>query len=126
MNMRINNTLTTYITLLVPVIFWACEDPVEGDGIIIGETRELADFRNISLFGSPPVQEIDIDGSADIDNFDILSEQVDVSISGSGNVQVTAIERLDVRIRGSGDVLYRGDPELTSSFSGSGRVLDAN
>lgn len=67
-----------------------------------------------------------ISGSGDIKAFDLECNTADISISGSGDVEVLVIDFLKARISGSGDVFYKGNPELDVSTSGSGDVIDAN
>jgi hypothetical protein len=39
---------------------------------------------------------------------------------------VTVDNDLDITISGSGDVFYKGHPDINSSITGSGKVIDAN
>ena len=52
----------------------------------------------------------------------LASQEVEVSIAGSGEVEVRAQSRLKVEIAGTGAVSYWGSPELTSEIAGSGQV----
>ncbi len=86
---------------------------ISGSGKMFAEGKtEYADYK--------------ISGSGDVRAFELDSRRADVTISGSGSVEVTVEERLKVRISGSGDVYFRGDPELDISVSGSGDVVDSN
>lgn len=67
-----------------------------------------------------------ISGSGDVRAFNLECRTADISIPGSGDVEVLVTEFLKVRISGSGDVFYRGYPELDISIAGSGRVIDSN
>ncbi|NND31412.1 MAG: DUF2807 domain-containing protein [Saprospiraceae bacterium] len=67
-----------------------------------------------------------VSGSGTLRAFDLESQTANVTISGSGDVEITVIEALDVRISGSGNVYFRGDPIIDSRISGSGRVVDDN
>ena len=53
-------------------------------------------------------------------------EKADVTISGSGDAEVTVSDDLDVKITGSGDVYYKGNPDLDVNITGSGEVINAN
>ena len=53
---------------------------------------------------------------------ELESDEVRVSIAGSGDAAVNAQKSLDVSIAGSGDVSYVGNPAVKSSVAGSGSV----
>lgn len=80
----------------------------------------------MKLEGEADKLELKISGSGDYRAFDLIAEDVDVEVSGSGDCEVTANDELDVEIRGSGDVYYKGEPEVNTDISGSGDVIDAN
>lgn len=63
-----------------------------------------------------------VSGSGDIRCFDLLSENAEVDIAGSGNVELYASKSLDVDIAGAGDVKYKGNPSVKQSTAGSGSV----
>jgi hypothetical protein len=67
-----------------------------------------------------------VSGSGTLRAFDLESQTANLTISGSGDIEVTVIEVLDVRISGSGSVYYRGNPRVDSRISGSGKVVDDN
>ena len=67
-----------------------------------------------------------ISGSGDVHAFNLECRVADISVPGSGDLEVFVTELLKVRISGSGDVFYRGDPALDISITGSGDVIDAN
>ena len=75
---------------------------------------------DIELEGETGEFTISISGSGDVDASDLVSENCEVRISGSGGVKVHATDNLDVRISGSGDVYYKGRPSVNSRISGSG------
>lgn len=77
---------------------------------------------SISLAGKTVGHEIQISGSGDIHSYDLTATKCSIRVSGSGNCQVDVIEDLDVSISGSGDVTYEGRPRIKSKASGSGNV----
>ena len=105
---------------------------IEGSGDI--DVALQADDLEVDIEGSGEVKlegfaddvKYRIDGSGDVNAFDLECQTADVSISGSGDVEVLVIEFLKVRIDGSGTVRYKGDPELDVDIEGSGEVIDAN
>ena len=64
----------------------------------------------------------DVSGSGDIRAMNLKSEESDLQVSGSGNIDVYASIKLDASISGSGDVRYKGDAKVNRSTSGSGDV----
>ena len=114
------------------------EDTIKSDDLELavsgsGDLEVDIDARmvNLSISGSGDVElsgkagefKSTISGSGGIDAFDLVIENCDVRISGSGSVRVEVTGSLDARISGSGSVYYEGDPEnVNSSTSGSGRV----
>lgn len=86
----------------------------------------------LSISGSADVDVMDefqcnslstsISGSGNANLLPILAQDADVTISGSGDVRVSAEQKLKVKISGSGDVFYSGSPEVSANISGSGQV----
>ncbi|TVQ92648.1 MAG: DUF2807 domain-containing protein [Bacteroidetes bacterium] len=77
----------------------------------------------IDMTGSSYIQNSQISGSGRVDALDMVSELVDIKISGSGQAWVFATKRLDARISGSGKVYYKGNPAININISGSGNVI---
>lgn len=67
-----------------------------------------------------------ISGSGYMRCFQLEGETADVTITGSGNSEVTVSDQLKVHIEGSGNVYYKGNPVLDSNISGSGKVINKN
>ena len=109
---------------------------IDGSGDIVLNKQNSLDNLSIEIDGSGSVKankiinvpnlDIQIDGSGNINGFDIISDNCDVNISGSGDCEVTVNDDLDVRIDGSGNAFYRGNPNITQSISGSGELINAN
>lgn len=95
---------------------------VEADDV----EAKISGSGDISITGSCDFQTIKISGSGKVSNFGLLSENADVTISGSGRCEVNVAKNLDVSISGSGSVYYKGNPNVNWSVSGSGRVINAN
>jgi hypothetical protein len=95
---------------------------IEADDIDVG----IEGSGEVTLEGFADYVKYRIDGSGDVKAFDLECQTADISISGSGDIEVLVIELLKVRIDGSGTVRYKGTPELDVDISGSGEVIDAN
>lgn len=76
--------------------------------------------------GKSAVHKISISGRGTVDAFELESQETDVSITGSGDVEVYANEELDIKIGGLGDVKYKGSPKITQSIAGRGKVESMN
>lgn len=98
-----------------------------GDVLLRLATAEL-DARisgsgTIRAAGVAEKQDVSISGSGKYRAFDLTSREAEVSISGSGEVEVNAEAELDADLSGSGRVYYTGNPDVNSSVSGSGKVI---
>lgn len=63
-----------------------------------------------------------VSGSGDIICFDLVADNIQLDLSGSADVEVTANKQLDIDASGSSNVSYRGNAKVTQSISGSGSV----
>lgn len=77
---------------------------------------------NTALSGQTRSFRAAINGSGELRCFNLLSENTDVEISGSGNAEVYASKRLDIEINGSGSVAYKGSPSVKQDIAGSGDI----
>lgn len=81
---------------------------------------------DIILEGAGDALVLNISGSGDFRAFNLDLNSANVTISGSGDVDVTVSDELNVHISGSGDVRYKGTPQVDARITGSGRVVNAN
>jgi len=101
---------------------------ISGSGTVSGELNaptvaaSIAGAGDIKVRGKTRDLKVSIAGSGDYDGFDLMAENTNVSIVGSGDAHVYASKALKVSTAGSGDVTYAGDPEVHSSIMGSGVV----
>jgi hypothetical protein len=84
---------------------------------------EISGSGNLSLQGRCKNFEGSISGSGDLKCSDLLSENADVSIFGSGNAHIYSSVRLKASTTGSGDIYYKGKPSSTDIHkTGSGNI----
>ena len=76
-------------------------------------------------FSSRNIQ-VSISGSGDVDLSRVSAESADVKISGSGDVRLAVSDYLKVGISGSGNVYYTGNPQTDTKVSGSGQIIAVN
>ncbi len=64
-----------------------------------------------------------ISGSGEVMAKDLLCNQADIQISGSGNVNITAKDLLKAIISGAGEIIYYGNPKkVEPNITGSGSI----
>ena len=69
------------------------------------------------------VLEVDVYGSGDVEVPNLKAEKAVININGSGDVSAYVTEDVDVSITGSGDVIIKGNPKkIKQKINGSGRV----
>lgn len=87
---------------------------------------ELTGSGYVYLEGDVQTLDVDLSGSGWVRSFSLESELTDVTIDGSGSAEVTVLTDLDVFISGSGDVFFKGHPSINAQITGTGSVIDAN
>ena len=81
---------------------------------------------DVYLTGNANFHNVDLEASGNLNAFDLISQQTDVRIAGSGSSEVSVDSLLNVKIRGSGNVVYKGNPALNVDITGTGEVISAN
>ncbi len=102
---------------------------VSGSGSVTA-TGVDADGFDVEISGSGTVipggvsesLDVSISGSGGFEGEGLVSATGTVSVSGTGNAVVNVTEDLDVRLTSSGNVEYLGDPGVSVSRSGSGDI----
>ena len=64
-------------------------------------------------------------GSGNINCFGLVSDNVNITINGSGNAEVFANKKLSLQVNGSGDIRYKGNASVEQHVNGSGGVKKA-
>lgn len=101
---------------------------VSGSGSIeleIKSTRvetEIYGSGSVFLSGETDRFSSSIRGSGDIKASKLKAGRAKVHIGGSGSTYIYALDDLDVSISGSGNVNYSGDPSINTKVNGSGDV----
>lgn len=84
---------------------------------------ELGGSGTIKLQGRTKDLKCNLTGAGDLKCKDLLSENTEVKVTGSGTAHVFASVSLDARVTGSGDIYYGGNPPSPSIHkTGSGSV----
>lgn len=102
---------------------------VAGSGNIKGnievENLELiqSGSSNIRLSGIVAKADFSCSGSGNVQSADLAIDYCDVSMSGSGNTEITVEKELSASISGSGNIRYKGNGMIKDmSVSGSGKI----
>jgi hypothetical protein len=73
--------------------------------------------------GSAKDVNMDLSGASDIFAYDMLTENFDFEISGTGNAQINVSKKIRAEISGAGSVKYKGSPsDIDQSVSGAGSI----
>lgn len=86
-------------------------------------STEISGSGNIRCDGVATKAYYKISGSGDLSCANLICEDIEIDISGSGDAKVHATDNLDIDISGSGDIRYRGGAIVTQSISGSGSAI---
>jgi hypothetical protein len=105
---------------------------VSGSGDIILDVdtptmeADIAGSGSARISGTTKNFSASVSGSGEIRCFDLLSENTEIDIAGSGDAEVYASKTLDVDVSGAGNVKYRGNPSVKQSIAGAGSVRKAD
>jgi Putative auto-transporter adhesin, head GIN domain len=102
---------------------------VSGSGNINGriEVGELeivqSGSSNIRLTGVASKADFSCSGSGNVHSPELVVDYCEVSMSGSGNTELTVEKEISASVSGSGNIRYKGNGAITEmSVSGSGRI----
>ncbi len=106
------------------------ESDVSGSGkVYVSTSIKMAADLGVSGSGKIQIQgnahsvKVGISGSGRVNAGELAVEKCDARISGSGDMEINVKEELEVTITGSGNVTYSGDPKRVNTHaSGSGHV----
>ena len=87
-----------------------------------GLSAEISGSGEITVAGTGKDSNVKISGSGGFMGIEFKTNNVSAQISGSGNLNIWALDFLKANISGSGSVRYRGNPRIDFSGSGSGRI----
>lgn len=123
--------LTLRVNLTVPIL-----TSVESQGSGAIDISGFNDVENLALrslgsatfavSGSGEQLAIELLGSANVSAYEFTARNVAISLTGSGDIEVTAEETITGSLLGSGSIRYRGEPAINVNITGSGSVVNAN
>lgn len=65
-------------------------------------------------------------GEFTLNAFPLLTSETSLNISGTGDSQVSASDQLNIIISGAGNVFYKGNPDIDSTILGVGEIIESN
>jgi hypothetical protein len=71
------------------------------------------------LAGTVKQVRIDFSGASELHAFDLLTENMEIDVSGAGEADVNVSQNLRVDISGAADVRYKGNPQINQRISGA-------
>jgi hypothetical protein len=89
-------------------------------------SSEISGACKIELKGETKGFSVDGSGSSDVRCFDLLAENVVLSLSGAGDAEVYASSKLEVDVSGAAGVKYKGNASVDQKISGAGSVNKVN
>lgn len=87
---------------------------------------DVAGVGDISITGNINEMEYDNSGTIVVRNFELESQNTSLSVSGTGDFEITCTETLDITVSGSAEIKYKGNPSITQNVSGALTLTDSN
>lgn len=76
----------------------------------------------MQVVGEAEKARMSISGAGEIKAYDLVTEELFISISGAGSANVHATENLEVHASGAASVRYKGAPKISQSVSGAASI----
>jgi hypothetical protein len=93
--------------------------PIRTDAI----TCRITGAGSMTLSGTATDQTIEVTGTGDVHNFDLVSTRCSATISGLGSLELNVTQQLDAVVSGSGLIVYAGNPSVVNkTIAGLGSV----
>jgi hypothetical protein len=89
-------------------------------------TLDVSGTANIELSGQVADQTIKVSGVLDAKNFELLTNNTTIDVSGSSDIEIACAGDLDIDVSGIATVSYKGIPSISQNTSGTLTLIDAN
>lgn len=86
-------------------------------------SADISGSGSVTLSGEGSTLNLEISGSGEMLTFGFLSHDAYVEISGSGDIELNALDLIDGEVNGSGDIYYKNSPIINVDISGSGSLI---
>ena len=87
---------------------------------------DVSGTANVELSGQVTNQTIKVSGVLDAKNFELLSNNTTIDVSGSGDFEISCSDNLDIDVSGISNVAYKGNPSIDQDISGTLNLINAN
>ena len=122
--------ISTLVTITVPnltEIAIAGESNVTSDVLVLDQLSIIVSgVGTIQLNGQIISQSISSSGVMNVKNFEVLSNDVSINVSGSGDFEVSCSDNLNIVVEGTADIKYKGNPRIEQQASGSLTLTQVN
>jgi hypothetical protein len=81
-------------------------NPIQANAILC----RITGVGTITLTGTAVNETIELTGTGDVQNFDLIASRCTATVSGVGTIQVNVTQQLDAVIAGVGSIIYAGNP----------------
>lgn len=102
---------------------------VSGNAHVVANSLRGANFAftgsgssTAKLGGTVDALKISLLGAGKVDALQLVAQEVDVEVLGSGTAEVNAIKSLGLMAIGAGTIRYRGNPKVSRHAIGRGKV----
>ena len=81
----------------------------------------------LNVSGTANESIVRVEGVGGFDGYEIITSDMDVTVSGVGGAKVNATDRLTATLNGVGSIKYKGEPETKNlNVNGVGNIKNAN
>jgi len=87
---------------------------------------DVSGTANLTLSGQVADQTMKVSGVLNAKNFDLLTSNTNIDVSGSGDFEISCDDNLDIVVSGIADVSYKGNPTISEDLSGTLNLINAN
>lgn len=88
---------------------------------------KVAGSGNLNLSGNTTDLKLDLAGSGRLNAYELIANNVEASVAGSGDARINCTNNLKAKVAGSGDIIYKGNPKTeNTNVAGSGSISKAN
>ena len=111
--------------VVIPTSYFTNQGSSGQTGNVSGENivASVQGSGSLVLSGTCNFAEISVQSSGSFSGSSLKIRCAEVNSRGSGHTYVWVTDRLNVTIQGSGNVYYKGNPQIISNIKGSGKLI---
>ena len=89
-------------------------------------SADISGAGKMSFSGSAESANMQINGAGQINALSLETKNSDITINGTGSVEIYCENQLNASIAGAGSIRYKGDPNVNPSIVGAGSIKKAD